>query len=79
MSEALAPSVGWGVLHLFCKIGPRSDGEAIVTAVKAAQGDEGVGDAATPSETQVVPFSVPGLGRVFSGSRGVPLIVSLPF
>jgi hypothetical protein len=23
MSEPLAPSVGWGVLHLFCKIGPQ--------------------------------------------------------
>jgi len=72
MSEALAPSVGWGVLHLFCKIGPRSDGEAIVTAVKAAQGHQrggGAGDSAdtdidtdtdTDTDTQVVAFSVLG-------------------
>jgi chlorite dismutase len=50
MSEPLSPSVGWGVLHLFCKIGPSSDGEAVVSAVKAAAGDE----------HQVVTFSVFG-------------------
>jgi chlorite dismutase len=50
MSEPLAPSVGWGVLHLFCRIGPRSDGEAIVAAVKEAAG----------GDHQVVAFSVFG-------------------
>jgi chlorite dismutase len=50
MSEPLAPSVGWGVLHLFCKIGPTSDGEAIVAAVKSAEGDD----------HQVVTFAVFG-------------------
>src|ERR1700722_4498348 len=51
MSDALTPSVGWGVLHLFCRIGPATDGEAIVAAVKAAQ--------AVPDQ-QVVAFSVLG-------------------
>jgi peroxiredoxin len=40
MREALSPASGWGVLHLFCKIAPLADGEAIVAAVKAAQADE---------------------------------------
>jgi hydrogen peroxide-dependent heme synthase len=50
MSEPLAPSVGWGVLHLFCKIGPHSDGEAVAAAVKEAEG----------GDHQVVTFSVLG-------------------
>ena len=50
MTEPLTPSVGWGVLHLFCKIAPGADAEAIVTAVKAAQADE----------HQVVSFAVLG-------------------
>jgi chlorite dismutase len=50
MSEPLSPSVGWGVLHLFGKIRPGTDGEAVVAAVKAAAGDE----------HQVVAFSVLG-------------------
>jgi chlorite dismutase len=40
MSDPLEPSVGWGVLHLFCQVGRDADGEAIVSAVKAAQSDE---------------------------------------
>jgi hydrogen peroxide-dependent heme synthase len=36
-SEAVTPKVGWGVLHLFCKPTPLSDGEALVSAVKATQ------------------------------------------
>jgi hydrogen peroxide-dependent heme synthase len=36
----MIPSVGWGVLHLFCKVQPGADREAIVTAVKALQADE---------------------------------------
>lgn len=50
MSEALSPSVGWGVLHLFFTVGPdvrRSDIEA---AVKQAEAD---GD-------QVVPVAMLG-------------------
>ncbi len=37
LSEALIPAEGWGVLHLFCKVGPSADTEAIVSAVKAAE------------------------------------------
>jgi chlorite dismutase len=39
-SDALTPSVGWGVLHLFCRVSPLADGEAIAAAVKAAQADD---------------------------------------
>ena len=47
MTEPLAPTVGLGVLHLFCKLadapspaaGPRCDTEVVVQAVKDAQGD----------------------------------------
>jgi hydrogen peroxide-dependent heme synthase len=37
MSEPVSPSIGWGVLHLFCKPTPLFDGEAVVAAVKAAE------------------------------------------
>jgi chlorite dismutase len=37
MSEAIKPSVGRGVLHLFCKPTPLCDGEAVVAAVRAAE------------------------------------------
>ena len=37
MSEPISPTVGRGVLHLFCKPTPLVDGEAVVAAVKAAQ------------------------------------------
>jgi chlorite dismutase len=50
MSEALSPSVGWGVLHLFCQVRPGGDGAAVVAAVKAAEADG----------LQVIPFSVLG-------------------
>jgi chlorite dismutase len=50
MSEALCPSVGWGVLHLFCKIRPGGDGAAVVAAVKSGEADG----------LQVIPFSVLG-------------------
>jgi len=48
VTDPLAPSVGWGVLHLFCKFGPspapdgrrRGDAEAVVQAVKDAQADD---------------------------------------
>ena len=50
MSEPLSPSQGWGVLHLFLKVTPDTDREALVAAVKAGeQGDH-----------QVVAFSVFG-------------------
>ncbi|MDO9176320.1 MAG: chlorite dismutase family protein [Actinomycetota bacterium] len=37
MSEPIKPSIGRGVLHLFCKATPMFDGEAVVAAVKAAE------------------------------------------
>ncbi|HET9072739.1 MAG TPA: chlorite dismutase family protein [Acidimicrobiales bacterium] len=40
MSERLAPSEGLGVLHLFCKIRPGTDAEAVVAAVKSGRDDE---------------------------------------
>src|SRR4029078_11325717 len=36
-SEAVSPSTGVCVLHLFCKPTPLFDGEAVVAAVKAAE------------------------------------------
>ena len=39
MSAAVGPSTGLGVLHLFCKPTPMFDAEAVVAAVKAAEGD----------------------------------------
>lgn len=40
MPTPLVPSVGWGVLHLFCRVGPLADSEAVSAAVKAAEGDD---------------------------------------
>jgi chlorite dismutase len=40
MPEALVPTVGWGVLHLFCKTGPLADADAVTAAVKAAEADD---------------------------------------
>ncbi len=40
MPEALVPTVGWGVLHLFCKAGPLADRDAVEAAVKAAEADD---------------------------------------
>jgi chlorite dismutase len=50
VTEPLTPSVGWNVLHLFCKVTDRTDGQAIVSAVKEAATDE----------HQVVTFAVLG-------------------
>ena len=50
MNEPLIPREGWGVLHLFCKVGPLADAADVSTAVKQAQDDE----------QQVVAFSVFG-------------------
>lgn len=50
MTEPLVPSVGWNVLHLFCKVQPGADAAAIAAAVKSASGDD----------HQVVSFAVLG-------------------
>lgn len=50
MSEILSPSVGWGVLHLFCKLSGDVDAEAVEIAVKDGSDDD----------QQVVAFSVFG-------------------
>jgi peroxiredoxin len=34
VTEPVSPATGWGVLHLFCKPTPLSDGEAVIAAVK---------------------------------------------
>jgi chlorite dismutase len=38
VTDAVRPTTGWGVLHLFCKPTPLVDGEAVVAAVKACEG-----------------------------------------
>ncbi|MGH9263696.1 MAG: chlorite dismutase family protein [Acidimicrobiales bacterium] len=50
MAEAVTSAQGWGVLHLFCKLGPAADHEAVAAAVKAAHQDD----------HQVVTFAVLG-------------------
>lgn len=40
MTEALTPSAGWCVVHLFCKPTPLADAEAITAAVKSTQADD---------------------------------------
>ncbi len=40
MPEPLAPSVGLGVLHLFCTVGPDTDRAALAAAVEAARADD---------------------------------------
>jgi peroxiredoxin len=50
ITEPLQPSVGWGVVHLFCKVGPGADGQAVISAVKSFEADD----------HQVVAFSVLG-------------------
>jgi peroxiredoxin len=39
MSEPLSPSVGLGVLHLFCKVAPLAARDEVVAAVEAARAD----------------------------------------
>ncbi len=39
MPDPLVPSVGWGVLHLFCTPGPLADPDAVTAAVRAAEAD----------------------------------------
>jgi chlorite dismutase len=50
MTEPLCPGEGWGVLHLFCRVTPSADAEAVRKAVKGAEA----------GDLQVVPFSVFG-------------------
>jgi len=50
VSAPLSPSVGWAVVHLFCKVSDRTDAEAVVAAIKAAEADE----------HQVVPVAILG-------------------
>jgi len=40
MPEPLVPTVGWGVLHLFCRLGPLTDRSAVEAAVAAAEADD---------------------------------------
>ena len=40
MVEPAQPSVGWGVLHLFCKTTPAVDRELILAAIKRAEADD---------------------------------------
>jgi hydrogen peroxide-dependent heme synthase len=35
--DPLVPQEGWGVLHLFCRLGPAADAEALTAGVKAAE------------------------------------------
>ncbi len=40
MPEPLSPTVGWGVLHLFCKPSAAVDGAAVLAAVKSLEADD---------------------------------------
>jgi hypothetical protein len=40
MAEPLVPSVGLGVLHLFCAVPPGADRDGVVAAVEAAVADD---------------------------------------
>jgi chlorite dismutase len=50
MTDAVSPSTGLGVLHLFCKRTPFTEPEDVIAAVKAAEADE----------VQVVPVAILG-------------------
>ena len=39
MTDPVTPNVGWGVVHLFCKVGPAVDAQAVIAAVKQAESD----------------------------------------
>jgi peroxiredoxin len=39
MVEPAQPSVGWGVLHLFCKMTPLADRDLVLAALKRAEAD----------------------------------------
>jgi peroxiredoxin len=40
MPEALSPTTGWAVVHLFCQPTPTTDREAVIAAVKALEADD---------------------------------------
>jgi peroxiredoxin len=40
MPDALSPTTGWGVLHLFCKPTAAADAESVIAAVKALAADD---------------------------------------
>ncbi len=50
MADALSPSTGWNVVHLFCAVTPLADTGAVGAAVKALEADD----------HQVVPVAVVG-------------------
>ncbi|HEX6568936.1 MAG TPA: chlorite dismutase family protein [Acidimicrobiales bacterium] len=50
MTEPLAPTTGWTVLHLFCAVTPLADAAAVASAVKDVEADD----------HQVVPVAVVG-------------------
>jgi hydrogen peroxide-dependent heme synthase len=50
MADPIVSVAGWGVLHLFCTLGPSADPEAVTAAVKSAQ----------DGDHQVVTFAVLG-------------------
>ncbi len=50
MLEPVTPAEGLSVVHLFCRRGPHGDDEAVIAAVKRAEG----------AEVQVVPVAVVG-------------------
>jgi chlorite dismutase len=39
MPDALSPTNGWGVVHLFCQPAPATDREAVIAAVKSLEAD----------------------------------------
>lgn len=51
MVEPVIPSEGWGVLHLFCRRGPATDGAAIAAAVNEASREQ---------DHQVIPVAILG-------------------
>src|ERR671910_399445 len=50
MTDPLAPTTGWNVLHLFCAAGPLADAGAVTAAVKGLEADG----------HQVVPVAIVG-------------------
>lgn len=40
MTGLVSPSVGWGVVHLFCRPTPLTDGAAVTAAVKSTEADD---------------------------------------
>jgi chlorite dismutase len=40
MPSPLSPTIGWNVLHLFCRVTPLADAAALTSAVKAMEADD---------------------------------------